>query len=87
MQRVIAVLVNGIKNRGILGLRWNDERLASQHTSISNEPGNRRWNNNRACYEATEGKEITSFHIEEKRDSSLVAGQRAGVSYMEVIVS
>jgi hypothetical protein len=47
----------------------------------------RRWNNNRACYEATEGKEITSFHIEEKRDGSRDAGQRTGVSYMEVIVS
>jgi len=87
MQRVIAILLNGIKNRGILGLRWNDERLSSQYTGISNEPGNRRWNNNRAYSEATEGKEITSFHIEEKRDGSLVAGQRTGVSYMEVIAS
>jgi hypothetical protein len=34
MKRVVAVVINGIKNGSVLGLRGNNERLPAKHTGI-----------------------------------------------------
>lgn len=47
MKRVVALVANRIKNRGILGLRWDDEWLPAKHTGIPDEPCNGRWNDDR----------------------------------------
>jgi hypothetical protein len=36
MKRVVAVVVNGIKDGSVLGLRGNNERLPAQNTGIPN---------------------------------------------------